>query len=135
MSKMIKGKCLCGSVEYEIENSFNKFHICHCEQCRRITGSAFASNLFGDPKGFKIVAGAKSIKRYGHKKRDFTKAFCIECGSGVPYLNSGGNSIVIPAGSLDQEPEFSEKSVIFCKETAGWSSHNEKDSYFDGFPF
>ena len=64
MSEMINGKCLCGNVEYEIENNFNQFYICHCEQCRKITGSAYASNLFGDPLQFKIISGSKNIKRF-----------------------------------------------------------------------
>ena len=134
MSEMIKGKCLCGNVEYEIENSFNQFYICHCEQCRKTTGSAYASNLFGDPLQFKIISGSKNIKRFDHSERGFTKAFCTECGSGVPYLNSAGDSIVVPAGSLDEEPKFSAKNVIFYKEKAKWGSKSENDSYSDGFP-
>lgn len=134
MYKLIKGKCLCGKVEYEIENNFSQFYICHCDQCRKITGSAYASNLFGDPKKFTITLGLKEIKRFDHEERGFTKAFCMECGSGVPYLNSAGNSIVVPAGTLDGEPMFIEKNVIFNKEKARWSEKNENDSCFDGFP-
>lgn len=134
MSELIKGKCLCGKVEYEIENSFSQFYICHCEQCRKITGSAYASNLFGDPRQFNIICGLEKIKRFDHDVRGFTKAFCIVCGSGVPYLNSEGNSIVVPAGTLDGEPKFSKKSVIFHKEKTSWSEQNEIDTYFDGFP-
>jgi len=134
MSKMIKGKCLCGNVEYEIENNFSKFYICHCEQCRKITGSAYASNLFGDPQQFSIISGSENIKRFDHSERGFTKAFCTECGSGVPYLNSTGDSIVVPAGTLDEEPQFTAKNIIFFQERPKWCFRNESDSYFDGFP-
>lgn len=134
MSEMIKGKCLCGKVEYEIENSFNQLYICHCEQCRKITGSAHASNLFGDPQQFNISSGLENIKRFDHHERGFTKAFCMECGSGLPYLNSEGNSIVVPAGTLDGEPKFKEKSIIFHIEKPSWCTENENDSYFNEFP-
>lgn len=134
MSEIIKGKCLCGKVEYKIENSFNQFYICHCEQCRKITGSAYASNLFGDPRQFSVISGLENIKRFDHNVRSFTKAFCMECGSGVPYLNSEGNSIVVPAGTLDGEPKFSVKNVIFHREKPSWCEEYENDLYFDGFP-
>lgn len=134
MSEMIKGKCLCGKVEYQIENNFNQFYICHCAQCRKITGSAYASNLFGDPQKFSVLSGSENIKRFDYNERGFTKAFCMECGSGVPYLNSSGNSIVVPAGTLDGEPEFDTKNIIFYKEKTKWCSKSENDSYFDGFP-
>ncbi|MBV1910290.1 MAG: GFA family protein [Kangiellaceae bacterium] len=135
MSKLIKGKCLCGDVKYEIENRFEQFYICHCEQCRKITGSAYASNLFGDPRRFNVICGLEKIKRFDHDVRGFTKAFCIVCGSGVPYLNTKGDSIVVPAGTLDGEPNFTQKNIIFHKEKANWSEQNEIDRYFDGFPF
>mgnify|MGYP000560191162 FL=1 len=134
MSEMIKGKCLCGNVEYEIENNFSQFYICHCEQCRKITGSAYASNLFGDPRQFSVLSGSENIKRFDHRERGFTKAFCMECGSGVPYLNSSGNSIVVPAGTLNTEPLFSDKKNIFCKDKPEWSSKNKNESFFDEFP-
>ena len=134
MSEMIKGKCLCGNVEYEIENNFNQFYICHCEQCRKITGSAYASNLFGDPRQFNIISGSEDIKRFDYIGRGFTKAFCVECGSGVPYLTSSGDSIVVPAGTLNAEPLFTDKKNIFCKDKPEWSSENKNDSFFDDFP-
>ena len=134
MSQLIGGKCLCGKVKFEIENQFDQFYICHCEQCRKITGSAFAANLFGSPEQFRFTSGAKNVERFDHDERGFTKAFCKLCGSGVPYLNSAGKSIVVPAGALDSEPEFNAKNVIFHSEKTSWSERGENDSYFDGFP-
>jgi hypothetical protein len=134
MSELIKGKCLCGNVKYEIENKFDQFYICHCKQCRKTTGSGYAANLFGNPKQFNFISGSKDIKRFDHSERGFTKAFCKECGSGVPYLNSTGKSIVVPAGTLDADPVFINKNMIFYKEKASWSVKNENDSYYDGFP-
>jgi hypothetical protein len=134
MLELISGKCLCGRVKFELENQFKHFYICHCEQCRKTTGSAFAANLFGSPEQFRFTSGANKIKRFDHDKRGFTKAFCTECGSGIPYLNSTGEAVIVPAGSLDAEPQYNTKNFIFHSEKISWSEKDEKDSYFDGFP-
>ena len=35
-----RGSCLCGKVTFEIEGNFEQFFLCHCERCRKDTGSA-----------------------------------------------------------------------------------------------
>ncbi len=47
MSKNIKGKCLCGSIQFTVKEPFHHFYFCHCSQCQKSTGSAHAANLFG----------------------------------------------------------------------------------------
>ena len=56
MSKL-KGSCLCGAVSYEVINEFDRLFLCSCDQCRQITGSAFASNLFIMADGFDWLSG------------------------------------------------------------------------------
>ena len=34
------GRCLCGAVRFDARNTPATYSICHCEQCRRWTGSA-----------------------------------------------------------------------------------------------
>lgn len=134
MSENITGSCLCGKVKYEIENQFARFFLCHCAQCRKITGSAHASNLFGDPEGFNWTAGEKIVKRFDYPNRGFTNAFCGECGSGVPYLNQSSTAIVVPAGSLDTEPKFTSSSRIFHVERAEWDKLADSAEVFNSFP-
>jgi len=64
MSDKISGGCLCGAVTYEVQNNFKHFYFCHCEQCRKITGSAHASNLFTEPDAIKWTAGEAHKKQF-----------------------------------------------------------------------
>jgi len=59
--KKITGRCLCGAVSFEMANTFEKLFLCSCEQCRQITGSAFAANLFVSIEGFDWVEGTEEI--------------------------------------------------------------------------
>jgi hypothetical protein len=39
----IKGGCLCGAVRYTAEADPTSATVCHCRDCRKFTGSAFAA--------------------------------------------------------------------------------------------
>ncbi len=134
MADMITGGCLCGKVEFEVENQFEDLFFCHCQQCRKITGSAHASNLFGDPDGFRWLKGGKDVTIFNYPDRQFTNVFCRYCGSGLPFLNSDGTKIIVPAGNLNSEPHFSRQSKIFHAEQTQWCRTGEQTRTFDGFP-
>jgi hypothetical protein len=39
----IKGGCLCGAVRYTAEADPTSATVCHCRDCQKFTGSAFAA--------------------------------------------------------------------------------------------
>ena len=130
----LKGSCLCGAVSFEVANAFDKMFFCSCDQCRQITGSAFASNLFVRADGFDWLDGADGIVTYRAPGRDISKSFCRVCGSGVPWSSSDGSKMIVPAGSLSGEPDVSERVRIFDAEQPAWASGLEQVSAHSGFP-
>jgi len=40
----IKGGCLCGAVRYTAQADPTSATVCHCRDCQKFTGSAFAAN-------------------------------------------------------------------------------------------
>ena len=133
-STKIKGGCLCGAVTFEVINTFEKLFLCSCEQCRQITGSAFASNLFVDIDGFDWLKGMKKIVRYQVPGRDISKSFCQVCGSGVPWANGTETKMIIPAGSLSAPAHVVERIRIFASEQPAWASDLESVSTHATFP-
>lgn len=134
MANIISGSCCCGDVEFTLENNFSNFFFCHCEQCRKLTGTAHASNLFTSPDNINWINGADKIKRYDHPKRSFSKAFCENCGSGLPFLAQSGKSLIVPAGSLNGEPSIKLDAQIFCSEQTEWHKNGLKVAKVSGFP-
>ncbi|PCJ30659.1 MAG: aldehyde-activating protein [Gammaproteobacteria bacterium] len=120
MTKKITGGCCCGKVSYSLEDDFSKFFFCHCEQCRKLTGSAHAANLFTYAENINWDKGVEHTRRYEHPTRSFAKVFCTECGSGLPYLSSTGQFLIVPAGSLNEEPSKLPDAQIFCSEQTQW---------------
>lgn len=121
MSETIKGGCLCGRVQYEVTGPFEVFHLCHCSQCRRSTGSAHAANIFTSPDRLEWLAGEDLVKRYTPDEPDvITKCFCSHCGSLVPYTSLKSGKLIIPAGSLSESPGIDPADNIYWRDRAGW---------------
>ena len=133
MPEKISGSCLCGRVKFEVANEFDRFYWCHCSQCRKITGSAHASNLFTDPGNLSWLVGEEHIKKFVDPDRDFSKWFCGECGSGLPYLAKDGTHVVIPAGSLDGELAIFPQHNIFWADRATWYDQGIRADHVEGF--
>ena len=45
---MVTGGCLCEAVRYEYDGEVGPAGICHCRDCRHVTGSAFIVRSLND---------------------------------------------------------------------------------------
>ena len=121
MNEQINGSCLCGRVQYLVKGPFDEFHICHCSQCRRSTGTAHASNIFSSEDHIQWLAGKELTKRYDPEQPGvISKAFCTHCGSLVPYISASSGRLIIPAGGLQKDPGIRPQDNIYCLDRAPW---------------
>jgi hypothetical protein len=131
----VSGSCLCGAVSFVINGPVSAFHLCHCSRCQQSTGSAFAANLFTLPDAITWQRGEDQIKRFElPRAKHWTHQFCMNCGSGLPYLNRSGNFLVVPAGCLHDQPELTPDDRIFWSERAPWVDAVEQTPAFDRYP-
>lgn len=79
---MYKGGCLCGAIQFEINGPIRDIIHCHCSQCRRAQGTAFATNANVDAKDFRFVCGQDQLSEYVMSDA-FSKFFCRHCGSPI----------------------------------------------------
>jgi hypothetical protein len=119
---IVTGGCLCRSIGYEARLPFIKFLNCHCARCRKASGSAYAANAYVLPDAFRWTRGEALIGRYDlPEARSFATSFCKSCGSPVPHATRSGREIVIPAGSLDDDPGVRPSVNAHWSSRAGWS--------------
>ena len=106
------GKCLCGDVTLKVTGEPVVQGNCHCTDCKKNTGAAFATILFFKDEQVSFLSGETSSFQYtadsGNKK---TKEFCMKCGSLVYGINTGRPGIKsIYIGVLDDgsfaSPQF-----------------------------
>jgi hypothetical protein len=129
----IKGSCLCGEVTFELTNQFKLFHLCHCHQCQKISGSAHVSNLFIKKEAINWLSGQESVQRYDVPGRQIANVFCKTCGSSVPYMSGSGRALIVPAGSLDGEPSLSPQNHIYMEDSREWHKHISTVDCFDRY--
>jgi hypothetical protein len=134
MSNTYAGSCLCGEVRFEIEGEFERFYLCHCEFCRKDTGSAHAANLFSSTAALKWVSGEEKVRRFNLLATRHSKCFCSTCGSALPMMQMNGQLLVVPAGSLNSEVAVRPNAHIFMSSKARWDDSLEKLPAFDKFP-
>jgi hypothetical protein len=134
MVNKLNGSCLCGDITYVVEEDFEAFYFCHCSQCQKVTGSAFASNIITSLDNIKWLTGFNKIKNYEDSNRAFSKAFCKNCGAGVPHVNKSKTSLVIPAGSLLDQPSISPSANLFRPESPVWLEPGLSAVNFKDFP-
>ena len=125
-----QGSCLCGSVRYKIEGSPLSFYHCHCQRCRKTTGTGHASNIRVDTKDIQWLSGEELIKRYKVPAAErFRNDFCGQCGSPLPRYFAEVGFVVLPAGTLDQELELTPEARIFYPSRARWSCCDQLPTY------
>ena len=131
----LTGSCLCGSVKYEIEGSPQRFYHCHCQRCRKLTGTGHASNLFVETPAIQWLQGEDLLRTYKVPEAErFHNRFCSNCGSPMPRYIPQRGFAVVPAGSLDSELDLKPQSRIFVGSAASWSCRDKDLPEFHEYP-
>ncbi len=131
----MKGSCLCGTVKYEVTGAAKRFYHCHCSRCRKATGTGHASNLFVQPATLRWLSGEEHIRAFKVPEAErFTNQFCGICGGRVPRQPVGTDTVLIPAGSLDDDAPITPQARIFTDSRANWSCSGDEIPIYPGPP-
>ncbi|HEY2891802.1 MAG TPA: GFA family protein [Dongiaceae bacterium] len=57
MTQPLEGGCACGAIRYRLKTKPMFVHCCHCRDCQRQTGSAFALNALIETDRIEIFSG------------------------------------------------------------------------------
>ena len=100
----LRGQCLCGAVRYAVGEAPLTVYACHCTDCQRRTGSAFALSMVVRREAVSLLQGAPSHYEAalpdGRTKQG---RLCVACGTrlwGEPARNP--RIAVVQPGTLDQ---------------------------------
>ncbi len=118
MSTFLSGHCYCGAVRFEIDGSSDWIGHCHCESCRRASGSAMTTFA-----GFKLAQVRFTAAQPAKYATDdgVTRLFCRNCGSPVAYCNADTpDDIHLQLGLFDDLEALPPIDHSFREEKASW---------------
>ena len=96
-----EGSCCCGRVRFRVQGPFGTFSHCHCTDCRKTHGAAFATYIGAARVRFGFLQGESEVGGFttGTGTR---RSFCRHCGSTLASTVAGEpENIYVAAGTLD----------------------------------
>jgi len=131
---MIKGRCECSRVQYEVDGQILDLSHCHCSQCRRLHGAAFAT--FGEISRdkFRYLAGENNLKIYASSETN-KRVFCSHCGSNILVDSKDEPDVLyIAMGTVDGDPECPPAYHAFAASKASWYEIDDHLPRYDTYP-
>lgn len=113
-----EGGCLCGRVRYAVSGAPAWVAHCHCQSCRRATGTVMASFAgFLKPR-YAVVQGVPGAVQSSPGVR---RRFCPDCGTPLTYeAERWPEETHIHLATLDQPAAFWPTSHVFTAEAMPW---------------
>ncbi len=129
------GKCLCGSVKYTILSTPVRMGQCHCDHCRKSTGTGHSSNAFFKKSDVTIEGETSSYDSITDTGSTITRHFCPKCGSRLFGTSSLVTDIIsVSAGTLDDSSWFKPNAIVYNKRKPKWDFMDENVPTFEEMP-
>lgn len=126
MAAPFSGGCLCGAIRYE-SSAEPVFSInCHCRDCQRTTGTAYAPVLVVPKDAVKITQGEPTCYTVtADSGETVSRGFCPECGAGIfSKLSANPDMMGLKAASLDDPSWFKPAMDIYTDSAQPWDVMN-----------
>lgn len=117
---MYSGGCLCGAVRFQLSGKIRNIVNCHCSECRKAQGAAFATNGVVDAEDFVLLSGEDLLTGYS-SDQDQTKCFCSVCGSPImSKRKSLPDQVRVRLGTIESDISERPEAHIFVNSKANW---------------
>ena len=128
-----KGGCLCGAIRYEVTSDPVRAAHCHCDDCRRATGSSFATNVFVKEDDLVILQGTPgSYQHSSDSGATMTKEFCRDCGSQLFGFGSRGQGMKsVKVGSIDDAISVRPTIEVFVSRALPFIRLSDETEHFE----
>ncbi len=132
----LSGGCACGAVRYKLTDAPIFQLICHCTDCQKASGSAFAEVLL--VAADRLSMEGREPKFYAVKAesgRTMNRGFCGECGSPIMIRRPETPQVAfVQAGSLDDPTVFKPVAEVFTCRAHPSTSAMEGTARFEQGP-
>ena len=118
----LEGRCLCGAVTYASPAEPLFTAVCHCRDCQRQQGTAFAVVVGAPADGLDVEGELATYVTTGEEHgRPVHRRFCPTCGS--PILSESEalpGVVVLKAGTLDDTSWLDPQLEVWGRSAQPW---------------
>ena len=125
------GRCLCGNIQFEVQGTPIWIVHCHCQSCRRNTGSAVATFV-----GFQQeqVIYTQGERTFYESSPGVKRGFCAQCGTPLSYEGKYcPGEIHLYLSTLDKPEAFVPQRHVFFEEHIPWLDLHDDLPRFNTF--
>lgn len=129
------GRCLCGSVTFEVTADPIMAGHCHCRDCQRSSGAGHVSMMAFPAEAIRVKGRTASYQSRADSGATVTREFCPSCGSRL-----FGSSSAMPgmrtahATAFDDPAVFKPMMSVYARRRQPWDALAEGVPAFDAMP-
>jgi hypothetical protein len=120
--KRLEGGCSCGAVRFALKRALFVW-VCHCDACKKRTGSAYGISLPVDDDAVEHFVGTTQVfSRAGESGKKVDYEFCPTCGTTVRWrVERIGNRLCFAGGALDDPTQIEINGEMYAEEALPWA--------------
>ena len=131
-----EGGCACGAVRYRLTATPLIVHACHCRDCQRLSGGAFALNIWVEKRFVEANDApltSTTVPAGSGKPQEVFR--CARCGTAIysKYHAAPGDTVLLRAGTLDHPETVAPDVHIFTRSKLPWLALPEGVPAFEAF--
>ena len=131
-----EGGCACGTTRYRLTAAPLIVHACHCHDCQRLSGSAFATNIWIERRFVEADhtrLRSDMVTAGSGKPQEIFR--CPDCGTALwsKYHAAPGDTVLLRVGTLDRPETIAPDVQIFTRSKVPWFELPEGARSFESF--
>ncbi|EKV08500.1 Glutathione-dependent formaldehyde-activating, GFA [Penicillium digitatum] len=137
---MAVGGCFCGKVRVEYKGQPLASGLCHCYDCRKLTGAPYSYSFIVKNKDLEISGSPKEVAKRSEGETRIKNYFCPDCGTPLfgRKIKANGDPdeiTIIRAGIFDDSRILNERTPVaemYIEQRLKWISPIEGADQFCG---
>lgn len=128
MVETYKGGCSCGAVRFELVGRPLWVLACHCDACKKRTGSAFGVTVMVEKQQVAAFTGERRIyARVGDSGNKVKYEFCPNCATTLCWhINIVPERLAFAGGAFDDMRALNLVAEMYADDALSWSRLNCK---------